>query len=186
MMPRLKFFLVVSHRDFNSILLSPAIMSRRVNLSSPRTVQLVKLLRPKGASSNVVCMCTVDGLPPSTLLNLLILRLDKERLLFGVAKQGISFTKLVFWHGHNSAAIPSMNLTLKALGLFTYHQVLLTRWSRAVPENLTVPQLVKKFPAFYGTRRFITAFASDSHLYLSWARSILSMPHHIPIPEDPF
>ena len=38
------------------------------------------------------------------------------------------------------------------------------------------PQLVKKFPAFYGTRRPITAFKSARHLSLSWARSIQSMP----------
>ena len=39
-------------------------------------------------------------------------------------------------------------------------------------EKLTGFQLVKKFPAFYGTRRFITAFASARHLSLSWASSI--------------
>ena len=38
-------------------------------------------------------------------------------------------------------------------------------------------QLFKKFPAFYGTRRFITAFTSVSHLSLSWASSIQSTPH---------
>ena len=36
-----------------------------------------------------------------------------------------------------------------------------------IPEKLTVPQLVKKFPAFYGTRRFVTAFASARHVSLS-------------------
>jgi len=35
---------------------------------------------------------------------------------------------------------------------------LLTTWSRVLLEKLTGLQLVKKFPAFYGTRRFITAF----------------------------
>jgi len=35
-----------------------------------------------------------------------------------------------------------------------------------------VSQPVKKFPAFYGTRKFITAFTSARHLSLSWARSI--------------
>jgi hypothetical protein len=34
-------------------------------------------------------------------------------------------------------------------------------------EKLTVPQLVKKFPAFYGTRKFITAFTILRHLSLS-------------------
>jgi hypothetical protein len=41
---------------------------------------------------------------------------------------------------------------------------LLTRWSRVLIEKLTSLQLVKKFPAFYGARRFITAFTSDGHL----------------------
>ena len=37
---------------------------------------------------------------------------------------------------------------------------------------------VKKFPVFYGTRRFITAFTSARHLSLSWASSIQSMQPH--------
>jgi 1,4-dihydroxy-2-naphthoate octaprenyltransferase len=48
--------------------------------------------------------------------------------------------------------------------LFTY---LLTPWSRVLLEKLTGSQLVKKFPAFCRTRRFITAFASARHLSLS-------------------
>jgi hypothetical protein len=43
----------------------------------------------------------------------------------------------------------------------------LTAWSRGLLEKLTVSQLVKKFPAFYGTRRFITAFTRARHLSLS-------------------
>jgi len=53
---------------------------------------------------------------------------------------------------------------------------LLTQWSRVVPEKLTGSQLLKKFPAFYGTRRFITAFTNARHLSLSWVRPIQSMP----------
>ena len=45
-------------------------------------------------------------------------------------------------------------------------------------EILTVFQLVKKFPAFYGTRRFITAFTSAHHLSLSWASSIQPIHPH--------
>ena len=47
---------------------------------------------------------------------------------------------------------------------FTY---LLTPWSRVLLEKLTGLQLDKKFPAFYGTRRFITALTSARHLSLS-------------------
>ena len=43
---------------------------------------------------------------------------------------------------------------------------LLTPWN-IVLENLTGFQLVKKFPALYGTRRFFTAFPSARHLSLS-------------------
>jgi hypothetical protein len=42
----------------------------------------------------------------------------------------------------------------ECIGNITY---LLTPWSRVLLEKLTGLQLVKKFPAFYGTRRFITA-----------------------------
>ena len=44
---------------------------------------------------------------------------------------------------------------------------LFTPWSRVLFEKPTGFQLVKKFPAFYGTRRFITAFTSARHLSLS-------------------
>ena len=39
-------------------------------------------------------------------------------------------------------------------------------------------QLVKKFPAFYETWRFITVFTSACYLSVSWARSIKSVPSH--------
>jgi hypothetical protein len=55
---------------------------------------------------------------------------------------------------------------------------LLTPWSRVLLEKLIGFQLVKKFPSFYGTRRFITAFTSGHHLSLTWASSIQSIPSH--------
>ena len=48
--------------------------------------------------------------------------------------------------------------------LLTY---LLTPWSRVLLEKLASLQLVKKFPAFYGTRKFLTALTSARHLSLS-------------------
>jgi hypothetical protein len=41
-----------------------------------------------------------------------------------------------------------------------------TSWSRVPLENLTVSQLVKKFPAFYGIRRFVTSFKISHQLSL--------------------
>ena len=55
---------------------------------------------------------------------------------------------------------------------------LLTPWSRVLLEKLTGLQLVKKFPSFYGTRRFVTALTSVRHLSLSWASPIqFTYPH---------
>ena len=62
-------------------------------------------------------------------------------------------------------------ITVNATYIPTY---LLTPWSRVLLENLTGLQLVKKFPAFYETRRFIAVFISARHLSLSWASSIQS------------
>jgi hypothetical protein len=56
--------------------------------------------------------------------------------------------------------------------------VVLTPRSRFLLEKLTGSQLVKKFPAFFGTRKFITAFSRARHLSLSWARSSQSMLPH--------
>ena len=55
---------------------------------------------------------------------------------------------------------------------------LLTPWCRVLLEKLTGLQLVKKFPAFYGTRRFITALTSLRHPSLSWASPIQSIYPH--------
>ena len=52
---------------------------------------------------------------------------------------------------------------------------LLTPWCRVLLEKLTSLQLIKKFPAFHGTRRFITALTSVRHLSLSWASPIQSI-----------
>jgi hypothetical protein len=53
--------------------------------------------------------------------------------------------------------------TLRTYLLLTY---LLTPWNGVLFEKLTDSQLVKKFPAFYGTRKFITTFTRARHLFL--------------------
>jgi hypothetical protein len=55
----------------------------------------------------------------------------------------------------------------------------LTRsWSWALLEKPPIVQSLKNFPAFYGTRRFITVFTRALHWSLSWARSIQSIHIH--------
>jgi len=58
---------------------------------------------------------------------------------------------------------------------------LLTPWSRVILEKLTGFQLLKKFPTFYGTWRFITAFTSAHHL-----SSILSQLNPVHTPASQF
>ena len=55
---------------------------------------------------------------------------------------------------------------------------LLTSWCTVLLEKLNGLQLVKKFPAFHRTRRFITALTSLRHLSLSWASPIQSIYPH--------
>jgi hypothetical protein len=52
----------------------------------------------------------------------------------------------------------------------------LRRW--ALPEKLAIVQPIKNFPAFYGTRKYITVFTRALHWSLSWARSIQAIPPH--------
>ena len=67
-------------------------------------------------------------------------------------------------------AVTVLTLQLQLLSVtfvtseYTY---LLTPWSRVLLEKLASLQLVKKFPSFYGTRRFLTALTSARHLSLS-------------------
>ena len=78
-----------------------------------------------------------------------------------------------------SGLISCLNLTYWFQSLDTFnHKYLLTPWCRVLLEKLTGLQLVKKFPAFHGTRSFITALTSVRHLSLSWASPIQSIYPH--------
>ena len=66
------------------------------------------------------------------------------------------------------SVLPTLNYLLTHL-FIPYSRVL---------EKLIGSHLVKKFPAFYGTRRFIIAFTRARHLSICWGSSIQSMPKH--------
>jgi len=68
----------------------------------------------------------------------------------------------------NTAIIYYTDSPIYLLTHFTYLLTyLLTPWSSVRLEKLTGSQPVKKFPPFYGTRRFITIFTSVRLLSLS-------------------
>jgi len=58
---------------------------------------------------------------------------------------------------------------ISAVDLLIY---LLSPWSRALLENLRGFQLVKKFPTFYGTRRFITLLISEFKAYTKFNQKL--------------
>ena len=78
---------------------------------------------------------------------------------------------MVQLHGHRPHVAYKSNF-------WPINTYLLTPWRRVLLEKLTGLQLVKKFPAFHGTRRFITALTSVRHLSLSWASPIQSIYPH--------
>jgi hypothetical protein len=84
-------------------------------------------------------------------------------------KERNTFQKLKDWN-----TVPC-NITYLSAYLLTY----LLHGAESILEKLTCSQLVKKFPAFYRTRRFTNEFTSARHMTLSWASSIQSMPPHL-------
>jgi len=72
------------------------------------------------------------------------------------------------------------------LGLSDSQYNLLTPWCRVLLEKLTGLKLVKKFPAFHGTQRCITALTSARLLSLYPGPAQCSPYTHIPPPGDPF
>ena len=104
-------------------------------------------------------------------------------IIFGrhLDRTGISFVLwlplTVFKHVQCLLSVQAF-YSASCISLVTFcYARLLTAWS-TVLEKLTVSHVVKIFPEFYGTRRFITAFTSSHYLYLSWASSSQPMPPH--------
>jgi hypothetical protein len=70
------------------------------------------------------------------------------------------FGKRLFWRKQENTAHP------------TPHKPSTNSMEQSLPKKLTVPQLIKKFPAFHGTRRFITAFTTARPELSTWSKSI--------------
>ena len=94
-------------------------------------------------------------------------------------------TRMITWSKFNTKDPPTYKKKLVARatrrpGLVYPRSLLylLTPWCRLLLEKLTGLQLVKKFLAFHGTGRFITALTSIRHLSLSWASPIQSIYPH--------
>jgi len=93
-----------------------------------------------------------------------------------------SFNTLIGTISQNFFLGSSSYLSLKRVILHVQEILkiyLLTPRCRVFLQKLTGLQLVKKFPAFHGIRRFITALTNVRHLSVSWASPIKSIyPHH--------
>ena len=120
-------------------------------------------------------MTTPIPLVPKLRMSGNIIRLPLVCLL-GIDRENFTFTFVDSVMGPRVTSKESSALRVGSVWLLTY--LLLTPQSRVVLEKLTSSQLVKKFPAFYGTRRFITAFTSARHLSITRASSVQSTPTH--------
>jgi hypothetical protein len=86
-------------------------------------------------------------------------------MVFGCYKFNIDELHASSWRPFTAKSRVQIHTSLRGVTyLLTY---LLTPCSRVLLEKLTGLQLVKKFLAFYGTRRFTTAFTIARHLSLS-------------------
>jgi hypothetical protein len=87
------------------------------------------------------------------------------------------YTRL--WGAHGQIH-PTIELLVWSMTpyLLTY---LLTPWSPVLPEKLTGLQLVKKFPAFYGTRTLIAAGGNWVSVTKTWRVLRLLMKERLPL-----
>jgi hypothetical protein len=92
------------------------------------------------------------------MINLLPLLEIKPRLLSHPAQS------LLAKHPQLPQYCLVVNIMLKTVSIIMNK---LTSWSRGLLEKPPAVQLVKKFPAFYGTQRFITIFTRAHHWSLS-------------------
>ena len=86
-----------------------------------------------------------------------------------------SINKIILHSVRYTTHVPPLYSSIRFTYLLTY---LLTPRCRVLLEKLIGLQLVKKFPAFHGTRRFITELTTVRHLSLSWASPIQSIYLH--------
>jgi hypothetical protein len=80
--------------------------------------------------------------------------------------QGVRYNqnpiKMKAAHTHTHTTLVQMDLCLRELRQLNFI-VLTHSWSSALLEKLPIVQPLKNFPAFYGTRRFITAITRALH-----------------------
>jgi hypothetical protein len=112
---------------------------------------------------------------PTVLFGLIIFscfsfRPRKFGALFFTAVIIIAFKTFV----PKSASLCRLRMNNMSLNSHTYLLTYLLRRAESFLRSYLVLQLVKKFPTFYGTRKFITVLTSARHLSISWANSIPS------------
>jgi hypothetical protein len=107
--------------------------------------------------------------------------LKNFRAFYGTRRFITVFTRALHWSLSSARSIQSITshpISLRSILIFLVITNYLTPWSWALLEKPIYTQLLKYFPTFYGTRRFITMFTRALHWSLSGARSIQSKPSH--------
>jgi hypothetical protein len=66
-------------------------------------------------------------------------------------------------------------MVVRVTAMLGQHYLIIPQ-SRVCPEKLECPQLLKKFPAFCGTGKFITVFTTTIYLFLFPTHNQLGTP----------
>ena len=147
--------------------------------SSTISIQFLRIKRRHIPGSNFVVVAMRTLCLRSLLIRLECIYLSNTSLFDGSCISSIYCVRYSYMFRRLTMAI--FRLYMKCLvSSYTYLLTYLLTYSmvQVLLEKLSSLQLVKKFPAFHGTRRFITALTTVRHLSLSWTSPIQSIHQH--------
>jgi len=90
------------------------------------------------------------------------IKLVRRERIRSINRQYLKKNALPYWH------VP-LQLSTRSDQNISRLNSILPPWNRVLLQNLTVLQLVRKFPKFYTTCKFITVLARAHHFCASWA-----------------
>jgi hypothetical protein len=103
------------------------------------------------------------------------IKLVKQERIRSINRQYLKKNALPYWH------VP-LQLSTRSDQNNSRLNSIQTPWNRVLLQNLTVLQLVRKFPRFCTTCKFITVFTRAHHFCASWVSCINPFHlHHIPV-----
>jgi hypothetical protein len=154
---------------------------RQIEVPQWRGLQLAVLVFMFMLLEQSLCRSRPDNTLKSVCSSRPMLKLKR---IWSVRFLKITFSRIRLWvdtyhrfeHTHSHHLQGKIFYTIKVKAVVSskpllYISLITHSWSWALLEKLPIVQLLENFTAFYGTRRFVTAFTWALHRSLSWARS---------------